>query len=218
MAKHTEMVIADGIRITDHVSGTVTRQGEAVGFSESLRDGRAAHGNLNADGSLDHGLTGSPSKGEHGTLETCRTLVGILNEPLAQWILPDALCDTLAHVDCRAEHIDGQQPALNIQVVRAIADPSYWAQQAIHGKGEHTEGLSDGAAYLQRAIALKADRIPASARPGIVLALNAIDAPALAFGAVVTAFASEHSGWAREQGFAQIWIVGPNRHLTHQLA
>src|SRR5882724_9336377 len=146
MAKVTEVIMAERLRISDHVSGTVTRQGQAVGFSESFRNGRAAHGGLNASGSLDHGLTGSPSKGEQGTLETCRTLVGILNEPLAQWVMPDALSDGVAHVDCRAQRIDGLQPPLDIQVVRAIADPSFWAQQAIHGKGERTECLNEAAA------------------------------------------------------------------------
>jgi hypothetical protein len=218
MAKVTELIIAECLRVFDHATGTVIRQGEVVGFSESLRNGRAAHGDLNASGSLDHGLIGSPSKGEDGTLETCRMLVSILNEPLAQWILPVALSDSLAHIDCRAESIDAQQPPLDIQVVRAMTDPEFWAQMAIHRKGERTEDVKIGADYLHAAIVLKAARIPSPSRSGIVLALNAIDAPALGFDAVVASFVLTYGEWARQQGFAEIWVVGPNRQLTHQLA
>ncbi|MDR3388907.1 MAG: hypothetical protein P4L92_17850 [Rudaea sp.] len=218
MAKITEVVISDSIRFSDHVTGTVTREGQTVGFTESLRDGRAAHGDLKPSGLLDHGFTGPPSKGEQGTLETCRMLVGILNEPVAQWLKPDAVSDDLAHIDCRAERVDGQQPPLDIQVVRAIADQKFWARIAMQGREERTDALNVAAAFLHRAIALKVDAIPVSVRSGIVLALNAIDAPALGFDGVVAAFHSAHGEWACQQGFAQIWIVGPNRQLTHKLA
>jgi hypothetical protein len=217
MAKQIDAVIADGIRITDHVSGTVIRQGQVVGFSESLRDGRAAHGTITADGSVDHGFTGPSPTNETGTLDACQRLVRHLNAEGRQWTLPTALTEGLPHVDCRVEST--ADVCLDIQVVRAMTDETHWHEVSLKGGrqvvGEATE---EGAHALKRSVECKQNKIPLVERAGLVLVLDANDTPALAFGPVVAKFHAVHGAWARSVGFQAIWLVGPMIGMVHRLA
>lgn len=205
-------------RASDHVAGTVVRAGKVVGFSESLREGRAASGDANPSGTLDYQFTGPTPKGEQGTLETCRVLVRAMNVLQPTWTHPDTLSD-LPHIDCRVARLDGQSPPLDIQVVRALADPVFWQKVGRDGRGDGVAVSPHDLAQLVRsAIELKVGRIPTTARSTLVLAVSALDSPALAFDTVVDEFRNQFTAWAQEQGFLAIWLVGPNDLLTHRLA
>jgi hypothetical protein len=214
--KH-EMILSETFRLSDHFSGTVIRDGKVIGFSESLRDGRAAHGDAR-NGAVDFGFTGPTSIGEEGTLEVGRVLTIVLNAADPGWIAPTALA-TEPHIDIYISNTDTARPPMAIQVVRAIVDPTHWKQIALLG-GDNQVGVpvQELAAHMRRAIELKVSKIDEAVRPSLVLALNAIDTPAIAFGAVVEEFRTVFGNWAREQHFEAIWLVGPNLNLTHRLA
>jgi hypothetical protein len=210
-------IITDAIRMSDHMSGTVIRAGKVVGFSESLREGRAASGDAQPAGTLDYQFVGPTPKGEQGTLETCRVLVRAMNGAQPTWREPDTLSD-LTHVDCRAPRLDGQAPPLDIQVVRALANSAFWQKVGRHGRGDGVSvSPQELAQHLRSAIELKVGRIPTPVRSTLVLALSALDSPVVAFDSVVDAFRIRSEPWAKAQGFLSIWLVGPNVLLTHQL-
>ncbi|HEY8010940.1 MAG TPA: hypothetical protein VIE67_08065 [Rudaea sp.] len=216
MAIKSEIITAVG-HVTDHAKGTVTRGGKVVGFSESLREGRAASGDFQHSGTLDYGFVGPTPKGEQGTLETCRTLVRVMNTDEPIWREPEAL-STLPHIDCRVARLDGHEPALDIQVVRAFVDPAFWQHVRQTGQGAGVSVTSKELAQgLLAAIELKANKIPLQARSSLLLALSALDSPVMAFDAVVDEFRNQFSLWAAAQGFLAIWLVGPNSMLTHRL-
>jgi len=211
----TDLLTA-GMKISDHVSGTVVEGDAVVGFSESQRQGRAAHGSVTAAGAVDHGFTGPTPTNETGTLDACQRLVRQLNADGGQWVLPIALSEALPHVDCRVESAGGEH--LDIQAVRAMTDATYWHEVGRQGGREVAgEALEDGANALRRSIELKQNKVPAEARAGLVLALDANDTPALAFDAVVAAFRVAHGEWAASVGFRVIWLVGPNSRMIHRL-
>jgi hypothetical protein len=219
MAIKRDLVIAETMKATDHLTGTVSRKGKVVGFSESLRDGRAASGDRQPSGSLDYTFTGPTPKGEDGSLETCRTLVRVLNAKHPIWREPQELVPPPNDIDCRVTRLDGQSPTLDIQVVRAFSDPAFWQNVHRTGRGDGMSVSTHELAHaLRKAIELKADKIPPRTKSNLVLALSALDSPVVAFDSVVEEFRNQFAIWAAAQGFLQIWLVGPNGMLTHQLA
>ena len=220
MTKNKSNTVTSNVAFSDHLAATVTRGDQVVGFSESLRDGRAAAGDVQGNGTLDYSFTGRTSTGEQGTLETCSKLVQVLNsaEPAAVWAAPMLRMD-IPHLDAQAVRLDGQAPTLDIQVVRAFADSAFWHQAHKNG---HGQGVSvtprDLAQQLRDAIELKVSRIPVQHRTELVLALNAIDSPIVAFDTVVDAFRIHHGSWTAAQGFSAVWLIGPMPGLTHRLA
>lgn len=214
-----DLAIAQPMKMTDHATATVKRNDKVVGFSESLREGRAASGDLQPSGSLDYAFTGPTSKGEDGSLETCRTLVRVLNAKEPVWQQPEELVPPPNDIDCHVVRVDGKEPALDIQVVRAFSAPAFWQHVHRTGRGDATSvSTHELAQVLRNAIELKANKIPPQAKSSLVLALSARDSPVVAFDAVVEEFRNQFATWAAAQGFLQIWLVGPNDLLTHQLA
>lgn len=200
----------------DHVSATVTDNNKTVGFTESMRGGRAAHVTQRDDGSLEHGFTGTTPTNEAGTLEACRMLVLALNKAGGKWDQP---CMTTAlHTDAQCTQTDGQPGTLNIQVVRAQSNSKYWHGVSKTGGSEGCAGPTQMADELRDAISKKESRIPEGARPDLVLVLSALDSPAHAFDDVITVFRSSHGELASRLGFEQIWVVGPSLLLTHRVA
>jgi hypothetical protein len=170
---------------------------------------------VNDDKSVDYGLSGPTSTGEHGTLETCRTLVQALNRLGAEWARPTAL-STEQFVDCGITGGGGRK--LRIQVVRAVADATFW--QKVNRDGQLQESGADVrtlAEAMRNAVLKKAGAIPAEVRGTITLALNAIDLPACASHEVVERFRNEFLPEIRSYGFAAVWVVGPTSQLVSRL-
>jgi len=206
----------DHVMFGDHISATVTDNNKTVGFTESMRDGRAAHVTQRDDGSLEHGFAGAPPTNETGTLETCRMLVLALNKAGGMWSQPEVT--SALHTDAQCIRTDGQPDTLNIQVVRAQSNSKYWHEVSQTGGSEGCATPEQMADQLRDAISKKESRIPKDARPGLILVLSAVDSPAHAFDDVIEAFRNGHGEWASHLGFEQIWVVGPSLLLTHRVA
>lgn len=73
------------VRISDHVSALQECRGEAIGFSESGRQGRASSATLRDEGSLDMSLVGSSPQGEEDTPAACQVLKERLNTDGGHW-------------------------------------------------------------------------------------------------------------------------------------
>lgn len=210
--------ISEKLAFSDHDSGTVIEDGSVVAFSESQRQGRAAHGSVTPAGAVDHGFTGPPPTNETGTLDACQRLVRQLNADGGQWVVPIALSEGLPHVDCRVESAGAAGECLDVQVVRAMTDRAHWHEVDREGRRVIVgETPNDAANALRRSIELKQNRIRPEARATLVLALDASDTPALAFDAVVAAFRCAHGEWATSVGFQSIWLVGPVNRMIHRL-
>jgi len=202
--------------IGDHVAGTTIRAGKVVGFGESDRGGRSAFADVMPDGTVTHGQFGRPPQNEEGTLEACQRLVNMLNGLGANYSMPED--KGRLHVDCECQDLSSGQ-SIFIQVVRACVNPALYAELCHRGERRRDADLiGEYAKELVEAISLKVGKIAPDIRPNITLALDAMEFPGLCFDEVRDAFAQASGAWAKAQGFAAIWIVGPNAQLIHRLA
>lgn len=206
------------VKFGDHLSGTVTRNGKLIGFSESHGRGRAAHGTIDDTGSASFGIAGSSSHGEDGTLEASKFLVQALNESGGSWEEPVLV--SASNVDAISQGSESGTPAeLKIQVVRAIVDNDIWKALGSDNEVERSSMTpAQIAQFVKDAIALKATKIPPADRAEIALVLNAIDTPVICFDDVVSAFSTEYGTWAESLGFRDIWVVGPWTSMAKRLA
>lgn len=170
---------------------------------------------LPAESLSPHDRSRRAATGEHGTPETCRTLMLALNSQGGRWSTTN-FESGLAYTDCVLT--DDSSRSLNIQVVRANSDPAFWEQL---NRTRRIEESGTDAGVLAKAmfqfIARKAEKIPADARAAITLALNAQDFPACASHEVIERFRSEFQSSASEFAFATVWAVGPTPQLVVRL-
>lgn len=201
-----------------HASALQRRDEEAVGYTESERQGRAAAASMGKDGYLSYSLTGSSPQGEEDTLRACQILVSRLNQAGDGWEQPRLLCD--GPVDCEAVHREATGRKLSIQVVRANVDPALWRTLNQTGRIEES-GFAKEAVVEQIKAAIEAKatdrKLPARARDGLVLALDATRLPVSGFDAVVREFRSNWGDWAHKLGFDAVWLVGPLDSLSWRL-
>lgn len=203
--------LSDTLRVTDHVSGTVIRDGRVVGFSESVRDGRAASADVDTDHVLE-GITGPPPQNETGTLGVARTLVHVLNTLGGTFGQPEA---GQGLVDAHATDKEGRK--LKMQVVRSRVDPAYWKaldKAGVFRDARHVVAL---AAEIRSSIAKK-ESIGLALRGELTLVVSAMDTPCHVMDNVVDAFRAAHGDEIRILGFQAIWLVGPTPLMTHRLA
>lgn len=209
---HNSFVVAE-----TGVSGVVRIDDTPVAYTESIIRGHAAHASAGPDG-ITHGFKGPPSQGEDGTLKACEHLIEAMNRAGATWKRPTLAKNEADDADAVAHRLDGAKGELRIQVVRARNDPSFW-EQAHRANESVAHGSSDELADELRApIERKAKKIPPKQRPHLVLALNAMDTAGYTMGDVAGVFQKNHGEWAKAWGFQEIWLVGPNAHLTYRLA
>lgn len=216
--KNVTQVIHDCFVVAETgVSGVVRIDDTPVAYTESILRGHAAHASVGPDG-ITHGFKGQPSQGEDGTLQACESLIEAMNREGKTWKRPTLAKNEADDADAVAHRLDGAKGELRIQVVRARNDPSFWGQA--HRSNESVaHGSSDELANELRApIAHKAKKIPPKQRPHLALALNAMDTAGYTMGDVAVVFRENHGAWAKSLGFREIWLVGPNAHLTYRLA
>jgi hypothetical protein len=160
-------------------------------------------------------IEGTPPQGEEDTLSTCRILVQKWNEDGGAWAEPTEGQDD---VDCRSESTSDSRVVAQIQVVRAIVDPTFWMMLSVSGKvrSEETE-IDRLAGWLKESIKKKAKRTPTSRRAQLHIALDATRLPGLGFDDVVEYFRTKYSQWASSLGFQPIWLVGPSTRLSWRL-
>jgi hypothetical protein len=126
MPRIVEALCSDTMAVTSHDTGVTIRDGKAVGFAESSGRIRITSGDIEADGTIKHSLSGMASKGEEGTLDTCRILAEQLNIGGASW--HELVLSKRPHTDALLRVEAGSDlDALRVQVVRAVVDPAFWA-------------------------------------------------------------------------------------------
>lgn len=208
--------LEDRPAIADHVSMTVSRDGKVVGFNESQGRGRAAHGTIDEQGSASFGISGSPSHGEDGTLETSALFIRVLNSGGARWQQPNLISEGLT--DALSCSLD-DNAELRMQVVRAVSEPAIWKALGCSGSTE-CKLLTPAqiADLLRDSISRKVLRIHPTDRADLVLLLNALDTPIVCFDQPISVFLSEHGLWAAGLGFRGIWVIGPWPSLVRTLA
>jgi len=114
--------VTETVSITEYIAMLHEQDGQAIGFSESPRDGRSTAATLDPEAGLKFSVSGSSPQGEEDTLQACRVLAQRLRLGDPSWSDPEPAAGQL---DCVIRHSDQRQP-LNIQVVRASVDQSLW--------------------------------------------------------------------------------------------
>jgi len=211
-----EVHLAESVQVKSYVAALQERQGEAIGFSESERGGRASSASLREDGLVDISLVGSSPQGEEDTPTTCRVLKERLNLDGAGW---GQILRGSEPADCVLLGSEDAKRTLPVQVVRAIASQELWRELSSSGSAQTSLSPSAAVAAIRGAIEAKARdaKIPKSTRLGLVLALDATRLPGLAFDAIMREFRSTSTTWAASHGFGAIWLVGPTSRLVWRL-
>ena len=207
-----DQLVEDRIVVRDHCSATVIRDDIAVGFTESMRDGRAAHASVE-NGVVMNGLVGKPPQNEAGTLETACILVDALNSLGGCWNIPEIV--DISYIDARVTDDVGN--ILNLQVTRACTSKKFWEQAARAGQSSSERQVGEVADELRASIRKK-ESIPGAVRADLVLVISALDSPGHAMPDVIRAFAELHRAEVEGLGFAQVWVVGPHTGLCFRLA
>ena len=215
LARSFAVAVAEQVYVGDHLAALQEREGRAIAFSETTRRGTASSASF-ADGeSVQFALSGRSPQGEQDTLTACGILIQRLNADGATWLPPVA---GQQNADCVSPNRTGID-IIRIQVVRAVAESSFWEELGRHGAVARSESITQVVEAIRTALAFKADaaKIPSSERAGLILALDATRLPAHVLDDVISSFRQEHAGWASGLGFSAVWIVGPSMRLTHRL-
>lgn len=202
------------VKVSDHVAALSRREGKAVGFTESMRDGRASWAEHAPDGSQSFGIVGTAPQGEDDTLECCRILIQRLNADGGHWSDPEL---SEGNVDCQAHDTSDRSRVLRIQVVRACVDRTLWEELNTTHKVEKQDiDVAKLTELLIEAISKKANnrRIPEASRQTLYLALDATRLPGFAFDDTAANLRSVHRTWIKTRGFKAVWVVGPSFDLT----
>ena len=217
MPRIVEEFCSDTVAFTSHATGLTLRDGNAVGFAESSGRIRISSGDIAVDGTIKHSLSGKASTGEQGTLDTCHMLAQKLNIGGASW--QEVVLSELPHTDAMLRVEAGSDlNALRVQVVRAVVDPAFWIKLSKTGSTYATEVTVEEAANLVfAAIKLKAEKIPASKRGEVLLALNAIETPFVCFPQALAFLIEQYRNEIEEFGFLSIWVVGSQPELVSRL-
>ena len=206
----------DGAGLSDHVQGLSKRDEKNFGFDQSTRSGRTTSA-TSAHGSLSMELKGGSSRGEADTLAACERLVAFLNAGASTWAAPE-IAQQGDDVDCVSAFLgtEGARP-LRMQVVRAVSSPELWRQLSLQGSARRQLGWAEAAELIRATINKKAGILAPTQRAELVLVLDALQLPGLAFDDVVGAFVRDHGQWAADLKFRAIFIVGPDPELIFRL-
>lgn len=216
-ARTGECSFDEAIELADGFSGLGKRASESFAYREANQQGQASEADLQDDGTADFAAFGTSSQGEDDTLKACEILVAALNERGGSWTAP---LEGTGVVDCCSQDRIDPKSSLDVQVVRAVSDPSFWRELNATGQAIRNSVLNAALAKLiEDAIKKKAnDRvIPVVSRRDLVLALDATRLPVLGFDAISRQATQLLGRWASELGFASVWLVGPRTELTWRL-
>jgi hypothetical protein len=216
LVRRLEVNITETVRVSSHLSALGEREVEAIGFSESQRDGRITGASIEADGALRVSVQGTSPQGEEDTRAACRVLLERLNNEVA--VYSDVQPGT-GDVDCVLVAVSGVANNCNVQVVRALVTPPFWQKLCATGSVRKNMSVPDAVAEIEKSIALKANdvKIPPRSRATLVLALDATRLPGLGFDAIVREFRLAKGTWAASVGFKAVWLIGPLPRLCWRL-
>ena len=207
--------VTETVNVAEYRAMLHEEDGRPIGFSESPRDGRSTAATLNPEAGLKFSVAGSSPQGEEDTIEACRVLAQRLRLDDASWSDPEPATGQL---DCVIRHSD-QKRTVNIQVVRAIVDPSLWRMLNLTGAVFREIPVTEAVTAIKNGVELKASdrKIPSKDRGAITLVLDATRLPGLAFHDVVDRFRAVHGSWISELGFSAVWLVGPTSSLASRV-
>jgi hypothetical protein len=208
--------IVETLRVNSHLSVLQERDGDAVGFSESEREGRASSASVEEDGTLRFSIQGTSPQGEEDTPTACRVFLGCLAKrgyPYTDVVAGSEPADCVLVEGPKGLHRQ------EVQVVRAIASQTIWRTLARHGALQSAVSARQVVAELSSAIATKArnERLPERIRANLVLALDATRLPGVAFDTIVREFRKAECTRISVFGFKAIWLVGPTARLCWRL-
>ncbi len=145
--------VTEGVRASEHISALQERRGEAIGFSESERQGRASSATLRDEGTLDMTLVGSSPQGEEDTPAACQVLKERLNADGGHW---DRIIPGREPADCVL--VDAQEPGttLEVQVVHAVASQDLWRRLNSAGSVQGSLSPVEAATEIRLAMETKA--------------------------------------------------------------
>jgi hypothetical protein len=205
----------EAVKASSHVTMLQERQGQAIGFSESERQGRASDSTLDSNGSLRLSIQGSSPQGEEDTPTACRVLLDRLKE---DGVLYDTVTRGPEPADCILTEGSNPDNALGVQVVHAIVSEDLWETLGKERAAQVESRLPDVVRQLRAAIEHNGVRkLGPRERADLVLALDATRLPGLGFDAVIREFRAVEAAWAASLGFRAIWLVGPTPRLTWRL-
>ena len=215
LARHFEVNISETVRVLSHLSALGERDGEAIGFSESQREGRISGASMESDGTLRVTVLGTSPQGEEDTQAACRVFERLNGEAVVYSDVQPGTGD----VDCVSVAASGRDENYNIQVVRALVSPSFWQNLGATGSVRKDMSAFDAVTEIEKSIAVKADdaKFPRRSRAALVLALDATRLPGLSFDAIVREFRLARGAWAASLGFKAIWLIGPLPRLCWRL-
>jgi hypothetical protein len=196
------------------LEAVLLREGLPITFDESRRSTFTRFGTITADESILLNLWGEPPRNEDDSREVTEAFIDHLRK--AGFSASSQLQGT-GDTDYTFE-LDGV--TANVQVVRAMTDPQFW--RTLFAEKEITAfklTYAEAALAIRQAILHKGrpDAIPSAHRHTLFLLLDALRLPALSLGPVVRTFRKAHGPWAKELGFREIYIVGPDARFVQRL-
>jgi len=118
--------------------------------------------------------TGPAPRNEEDALEICHRLVQVLNSSGCKWSAPVA-----GHQDIDAESMNTDGDRLQMQVVRATEDTSFWRDLNVSGTASREYNTTSAAAQLLAVIRKKAAKYASTQKEVLTLVLDAARTPTL---------------------------------------
>lgn len=198
-----------------HVSATVKDpDGRINQFGETEREGRTSQAKLLSNGNIEFRLTGTSPQNEEDTHLVCQTLVSKLNTSGSNWTKP---VEGKQDADCVCTDQRDSKIQLQIQVIRALADPRFWRDlNQTQDTGIIEVDVKNLIENLAESISKKGHKIPMEQQSDIVLALDANRLPHFTLNPVYEEFKRLKFELLKNLGFHSIWIVGPIEALTNE--
>lgn len=176
------------------------------------RQSRSSATDLSKDGVLSHSINGLSPRGEEDTIKACKVLVHKLNSEGGDWCEPVVPEGEESGIDCHCISKDGSKE-LNIQVIRAVSDQNMWRELNKQGKTLIQTNVQQAADNLIERVKDKS----LIAYPDILLAINAMDTPSHTLAGVIDDFKQRYGSALKEFDFYEVWVVGPDKDMTHRL-
>jgi hypothetical protein len=204
------------IAVSEHARRGAWQEGKVVGFRESETSRQFSAAETHEDGTVSSRIQGRPIQGEGDTKPVGQVLAQAMSASGEQWEVADEPADGV--VDCVLRDCSAPTRHLEVQVVRAIADPKLY--QKLAAGQEVTEANIDPvevAGRLFEAVTKKADRLPGQVRCGLILALDATRVSVCTMSSVIEEYRRCFGTQTRSLNFAQVWLVGPMASMTYRL-
>ena len=192
---------ADGGSFAD-LTGVVhsDSEGGIKGVSEQLPGGKD-HAATDEGGSVTQSVSGLPPIGSEGELGACEQLARAWSHSEVSW-RAEPEPDKNHIVDCRLHSNNSE--IVEVQVTRFVPS-AYWKHLRDTLATTDTVDNQDIVEQMHAAVTAKGDKYGEEACEDLVLLLDAAQAPRTVMRGVIKA--ARASGYFRDTGFAEIWVI-----------